>query len=633
MPRSSPDDSQPVMPQPSSRDDNPELASAPTTWHKLGLCDALVDCLLNKQNSNTPSNYTPKSETAWYCPAPTPVQAMVIPKLLASNRNSTAFFAATGSGKTLAYALPLVQWLKQQEAMQRHQNDTLILPAHRPLQRPRLLILVPTRELGHQIKQVIKALCHVMKLSSCALVGGDDYSTQKKQLTSRPVDIVVATPGRLLKHWQQKDPNVYLSHVQMIVLDEMDTLLEQGFAADLKQVLYPLLYHKQAEQAIDVTKDLQPTAPQLILTSATMTQMIAKMMGDTSADVSAKKHYTKAPITPALPSSKKASSPASPLPLILPPLQILKAPGLHKAVPRLQQVFVDVGPADKITLLVDLVLGNQGRSNKHNKKKEAALTMIFCNTAPACRAVQFALQEAGVDTLAYHGELPSTVRHDNLQVFRKASILSAAAANKKSKQSPDFDDDIDMVVSEVAAPRILVCTDLAARGLDVPQVDHVILFDFPLNALDYLHRVGRTARGQREGGRVTALVAKRDQVLAQAIERAVVQGLPLDGLSSRKSDYTNGQASAGPKTFVSASTRSNRSSASSRTTSASARTSKSSSSPRSNSTRRGAAPASSNSPSKGDARPSFVRGSTRKSSPTASSRSGTARSAGRSGRR
>ena len=88
-------------------------------------------------------------------------------------------------------------------------------------------------------------------------------------------------------------------------------------------------------------------------------------------------------------------------------------------------------------------------------------------------------------------------------------------------------------------PNFLVCTDLAARGLDIPQVDHVVMFDFPLNAMDYLHRSGRTARGEGRG-KVSALVAKRDKVLAMAIEQAVLRGDPLDGLSSRKSDYVPG---------------------------------------------------------------------------------------------
>uniref|UniRef100_A0A7S1UVX5 Helicase C-terminal domain-containing protein n=1 Tax=Grammatophora oceanica TaxID=210454 RepID=A0A7S1UVX5_9STRA len=125
-----------------------------------------------------------------------------------------------------------------------------------------------------------------------------------------------------------------------------------------------------------------------------------------------------------------------------------------------------------------------------------------------------------MDSLGYHGDLNSAARAENLEKFRQAG----------------FGDD--------EQPRILVATDLAARGLDVPQVDHVVMFDFPLNPLDYLHRSGRTARGVGGGrtgnGRVTALVCKRDKVLATGIERAVQRGEPLDGLSSRKSDYLPG---------------------------------------------------------------------------------------------
>jgi superfamily II DNA/RNA helicase len=117
------------------------------------------------------------------------------------------------------------------------------------------------------------------------------------------------------------------------------------------------------------------------------------------------------------------------------------------------------------------------------------------------------------------------MRSENLKRFR--------AAGKKN---------CDNALAE--EPRVLVCTDLAARGLDVPQVDHIVMFDFPLNALDYLHRSGRTARGvggDRTGnGRVTALISKRDKVLANAIEQAVLRGDTLDGLSSRKSDYLPG---------------------------------------------------------------------------------------------
>ena len=162
------------------------------------------------------------------------------------------------------------------------------------------------------------------------------------------------------------------------------------------------------------------------------------------------------------------------------------------------------------------------------------LTLVFCNTVSSCRAAEHALAESGVSSLCYHGDLQSSDREDNLQEFRKVG-------------EGLYDD----------GPRVLVCTDIASRGLDVPQVDHVVMFDFPLNPIDYLHRAGRTARGLNSGnhnmsqqqsgvvtkrgeGKVTALVTKRDRVLASAIEGAVQRGESLEGLSSRKSDYEAG---------------------------------------------------------------------------------------------
>ncbi|KAL7573442.1 hypothetical protein ACA910_013759 [Epithemia clementina (nom. ined.)] len=431
----------------------------------------------------------------------------------------------------------------------------------------------------------------------------------------------------------------------------MDTLLEQGFAQDLRQLLYPILYHKKGnDQTIDVEKDYvgnNSKAPTLLLTSATLTQAVLKMMGTETKrqhdqDIAAKKLYVKTqPITED--DIQQQQQPESDYRGLLLPrnIQVLKGAGLHKIVPRLQQVFVDVGNNDKISLLVDLMSARRVshlpaalQESTSRTTKSTALTMIFCNTAPSCRAVQYALSEAGIDSLSYHGELNSSMRSENLRRFRlaggrgitgssfyakqdvKTAAKAKAAANQKSgmdqrqqqqrlsrkqqedndllfgdeveddddeddddydKIKDDDDDDdgvdakkVDKVVDnnddyqrkkelyenfdlmdaklftrddELADgngkkfPTILVCTDLAARGLDVPQVDHVIMFDFPLNSMDYLHRSGRTARGTEALGRVTALVTKRDKVLAMAIERAVQKGEPLDGLSARKSAY------------------------------------------------------------------------------------------------
>ena len=160
-------------------------------------------------------------------------------------------------------------------------------------------------------------------------------------------------------------------------------------------------------------------------------------------------------------------------------------------------------------------LRSSARRSTGDKLSDEPLTMVFCNTVASCRATEHALAEAGIDTLCYHGELNSVLRGENLRAFME----NGSDCN------------------------VLVCTDMAARGLDIPSVDHVVMFDFPLNPIDYLHRAGRTARGLDDvgaKGRVTALVAKRDKVLATAIEKAVQNGEPLDALSGRKSDYDVG---------------------------------------------------------------------------------------------
>lgn len=468
------------MPRNSQDDSVPTSKGGELSWSQLGLLKELVDAVYSEQGLL----------------APTPVQGMVIPKLLKEPPESLAFLSATGSGKSLAYLLPLLQMTKSQELFSNNTRE-------RRSKRPSIIILAPTRELALQIGAVTKQLCHHIKLSSQVIVGGEDYGKQRKRL-DRPLDILVATPGRLLKHW--KAGHVYFGDVRHVVLDEMDTMLEQGFQQDLNSILHPLLYVPHSET-------LKEDSPRIVLTSATMTQAVQRLVGNVDKNnsaVSAKRHYT-----------KQQDSTSTNNKIQLPQMQVITAPGLHRAVPRLKQVFIDVGSVDKLSLLVDAVAGagGSGAAVRKRDQDENALTLVFCNTVASCRAAEHALAEAGLDSLCYHGELNSQARSENLERFRKAG-------------------------TDPEEPHVLVCTDLAARGLDVPEVDHVVMFDFPLNALDYLHRSGRTARGvssERAGnGRVTALVAKRDRVLAMAIENAVQRGEPLDGLSSRKSDYAPG---------------------------------------------------------------------------------------------
>ncbi|KAL3821801.1 hypothetical protein ACHAXA_008794 [Cyclostephanos tholiformis] len=561
-------------------------------WSKLGLLTELVDAVVGDANDR---------RGLGLIDGPTPVQRMAIPEILMACKDrmahvetderkgggkssssswedgvtmggndgtttttttttiipparSIAFAAATGSGKTLAYILPIVQSLRAQELMALGDVTNELLRAEalsrlRRPRRPRALVLAPTRELARQILSVLKSVGHVCKVSSDILVGGDDYSSQRKRLSDRPVDVLVATPGRLVKHRDAGD--VYLGSVRHVVIDEMDTMLEQGFQGDLGKLLHPMLYRKKVVEAGEYRSGkllLAEGAPQVILTTATLTPAVRRALDRPELPFEPKRVYGKQNSNnsekkngggggvdddddeeDANPNAVKIALPRD--------IRVLTAPGLHRVVPRLKQVFVNVGGADKLSLLVDIVAGGErrkrdGRNGCDDDDDDGGggggplpLTLVFCNTVASCRAAEHALAESGVSSLCYHGDLNSADREGNLREFRRVGTEGDGAS-------------------------VLVCTDIASRGLDVPHVDHVVMFDFPLNPIDYLHRAGRTARGmggstgapgtKRGEGKVTALVTKRDRVLASAIEGAVQRGESLEGLSSRKSDYVQG---------------------------------------------------------------------------------------------
>ena len=322
--------------------------------------------------------------------------------------------------------------------------------AQRQVKRPRALVLVPTRELADQVLAVTKSIGHVAKVASCAVMGGDgDFARQKRSLAG-VVDVVVASPGRLLKH--RKLDNVHLSQITHVVIDEVDTMLTQGFGPDIEQLIRPL------------TRDGGKEGVQLVLTTATVTKAVRALL---------EKDF--------------------------PPVRTIESPRLHRTVDTLQHDMVDTSGRDKLVVLLETLQVRPG-----------ARTLVFCNTVSSCRAVEHYLSEQRFPSLSYHGELNSAERRENIATFKAGDVA------------------------------VLVCTDLAARGLDMPVVSHVIMFDFPLNPIDYLHRAGRTAR-MGSDGLVTALVAKRDRVLATAIDRAIGKGLPLDSLTSNKADYVAGK--------------------------------------------------------------------------------------------
>ncbi|CAN0121971.1 unnamed protein product [Ectocarpus sp. 4 AP-2014] len=378
--------------------------------------------------------------------SPSKIQRKAIPQIL--NGGNVVFAASTGSGKTLAYLMPLIQQLKVEEAQAEEGGESI-----RQTKRPRAIVLVPTRELAVQVLEVAKRLSRSCKFSSCGVVGGEDYGKQRQRLAGT-VDIVVGTPGRLLKHHEAG--NFFMSKANYVVVDEVDTMLTQGFAADIEKLNRPLL----------ANPNRRDTA-QLIFVTATLTKAVRKLLGEDGD---------------------------------YPKVRQVETRDVHHTLPSLKHVMIDIKGRDKMSALIDI-------AQQHYK--DFKRTLVFCNTVKSCRAAEFGLREVDLKALSYHGEVPSDERSSNLERFKAGEA------------------------------KYLVCTDIASRGLDMPDVDHVVMFDFPLNPIDYLHRSGRTARMGAKG-RVTSLLAKRDLVLAAAIEQAVQSGLPLDELSSRRTDYATG---------------------------------------------------------------------------------------------
>lgn len=411
---------------------------------------------------------------------PTPVQRAVIPRLLAGENLVMA--ASTGSGKTLAFILPVMQKMATQE-----QQGGYI----RQVRRPRCLVLVPTRELARQVLSTVKSLSHFAKISSCAVLGGEQYALQKKNL-DKLVDMVVASPGRLAQHKEQG--NVHLSQVDTVIIDEVDTMLMQGFGSDIRTILRSVMSGARRGTHSSISPDggeIRTARPavQLIMATATLTKAVKLLLTDVDGGFN---------IEFADPSNKTPRRPTGEDSRI--EMKIVEVDGLHRALAHVRHIVEDVKGGDKLVSLGAVL-------QRHSLKP--LRTLVFCNSVDAVRAVQYYLTEGGTPALSYHGDLNSREREANLASFRQGEN------------------------------QYLVCTDIAARGLDIPEIDHVVMFDFPLNPIDYLHRAGRCGRAGRKG-MVTSLVAKRDKVLSDAVQGAIARGMPLDNLSSSARDYQQG---------------------------------------------------------------------------------------------
>ena len=364
---------------------------------------------------------------------PTPIQAQAIPVVLSGRDLLGA--AQTGTGKTAGFALPLLQRLAEK-------SDTA---SHSPARHPvRALIVTPTRELAAQVEEDVRTYGQHLSLKSTLVFGGVGIQPQIDALR-RGVDVLVATPGRLLDHVEQK--TVDLRQVEILVLDEADRMLDMGFIHDIRRILA-----------------LLPKTRQNLLFSATFPEEIRKLAGS----------FMKDPVTVEV---ARRNTPAE----------------------LVGQVVHPVDGARKRELLAHLVQSNDWRQ-----------VLVFCRTKHGANRLAQQLTRTGIEADAIHGNKAQNHRTRTLKRFKDNEL------------------------------RVLVATDIAARGLDIEALPHVVNFDLPHVAEDYVHRIGRTGRAGAEGEAVS-LVSHEERPLMAAIERLmnrkvesrVIAGFEPGSVSSR----------------------------------------------------------------------------------------------------
>jgi len=339
---------------------------------------------------------------------PTPVQTKVIPLVLEGK--DVMATAQTGTGKTAAYALPLLQILAKKT--QKSTTKKVV----------RALILVPTRELASQVNMNVQEYGKNLELNIGAIYGGVKFTPQVKRL-EKGIDVLIATPGRLLEHI--KLDNVDLSRVEMLVFDEADRILDMGFWDEVELLL-----------------SLLPKKRQTLLFSVGLSKSVKRL-----SEVSLKK-----PITVAINNQGEFAK-------------------------NVQQTIYVVDKERKCEMLSFMI----GTENWHQ-------VLVFTKTKQSADEVGDYLSKSGLKTLVLHGDKAHSQRTKAVAAFKENSI------------------------------RVLVATDIASRGLDIEDLPHVINYELPGDAEDYLHRAGRTGRAGKEG-RAISFVCQEEKLRLKEIEK------------------------------------------------------------------------------------------------------------------
>ena len=390
----------------------PSLFSAPAepakerirykmSFDTLGLSQKVLDAVIS-------SGYT----------QPTPIQEQAIPHVLA--RRDVLGIAQTGTGKTASFVLPMLSRLEKGRARARM---------------PRTLILEPTRELAAQVEESFNRYGINHKLTVALLIGGVSFEDQLRKL-DRGVDVLIATPGRLLDHFERG--KLLMTGVEILVIDEADRMLDMGFIPDIERIV-----------------KMVPFTRQTLFFSATMPPEIEKLSAQ----------FLQNPVSISVAAPSSAS----------------------KTITQ-RAIAAPMEDYEKRAILRELV-------NSADNLKNA---IIFCNRKTDVSNLWKSLDRHGYSCGALHGDMDQRSRTAMLHNFKEGKI------------------------------QLLIASDVAARGLDIPDVSHVFNFDVPVNAEDYVHRIGRTGRAGRSGF-ACMIVTPRDQKGFDAIEELIGETIEWQG--------------------------------------------------------------------------------------------------------
>ncbi len=352
---------------------------------------------------------------------PTPIQEGAIPPALEGK--DVLGIAQTGTGKTASFTLPMITLLARGRARARM---------------PRSLVLCPTRELAAQVAENFDTYTKHLKLTKALLIGGVSFKEQEA-LIDRGVDVLIATPGRLLDHFERG--KLLLTGVQIMVVDEADRMLDMGFIPDIERIF-----------------SLTPFTRQTLFFSATMASEIERIT-DTFLSAPARIEVAR---------------------------QATASETIEQGVVMFKGGRRDREASNKRKFLRALIDAEGDKCTN---------AIIFCNRKTDVDICAKSLKKYGYNAAAIHGDLDQSQRMKTLDGFRDGSL------------------------------RLLVASDVAARGLDIPSVSHVFNFDVPGHAEDYVHRIGRTGRAGREGKAIT-ICSGRDEKALDAIEKLIQKEIP-----------------------------------------------------------------------------------------------------------